>query len=59
MWRILPCAPYGCDSDEENTVGAKRLKGEGPAFIVHPSHHFKELNGAKGGVKVFSILITL
>lgn len=59
MWRILPCVPYGCGSDEENTVGAKRLKGEGPAFIVHPSPNFKELNGAKGRVKVLSILITL
>ena len=34
---ILPCAPYGCGSDEDNTARAKRLKGEGPAFIVHPS----------------------
>lgn len=43
---ILPCAPYGCGCDEENTARAKRLKGEGPAFFVHPSH-FKELNGAR------------
>lgn len=40
---ILPSAPYGCASDEENSARAKRLKGKGPAFFVPPLSLFQRV----------------
>lgn len=48
---ILPCEPQSCGSDEENAVRAKRRKGEGPAFVVHPSPPFKEFSGVREGAR--------
>lgn len=54
---ILPCAPCGCGSEEENTARDERLKGEGSVLIVHPPLHFSVQQGYRGGKGLKEIII--
>lgn len=47
---LLPWAPCGCGSDEENTARDERLEGEGSVLIVHPHSHFSIQQACRGAL---------